>query len=195
MGGGGRHKRDRCKGSQSLGEKTWNKSFQVYFCVFNSAFPVSFFEVQGLAGSFEGLRAPELLSPCPAIASLSFLAKTLTGTRQTGPPHSDKALMGVTRHPKSLSFPYSHSSTKTKNILLAHFSLSPHFRVPPSRSTGALLPAGVSPPTFLSVTLALSGSDTLGPINSLLLERSAVVLRVRVNAQVLTAAFRTPSNP
>lgn len=132
---------------------------------------------------------------CPSIASLSFLAKILTGTWQTGPPHSDKALMGVTRRPKSLSFPYSHSSAKTKNIPLAHFSLSPHFRVPPSRSTGATQPAGVSPPPSLSVTLAHSGRDTLGPINSLLLERSAVDLQVGVNAQVLTAAFRTPSNP
>lgn len=62
--------------------------FEIIFCVFSSAFPVSVFEVYGLAGSLKSNRAPEL-SSCLSFFFFVVL-ESETQVRQPGHRDSEK---------------------------------------------------------------------------------------------------------
>lgn len=64
----------RRKGKMKQGE-ILRQCFRNYFCVFSSAFPISVFEVYGLAGSFKSKRALNFLPVYPVF---------LSGSRDSG---------------------------------------------------------------------------------------------------------------
>ena len=61
--------------------------FEIIFCVFSSAFPVSVFEVYGLAGSLKSNRVPELSS---CLSFFFFFLESETQVRQPGHRDSEK---------------------------------------------------------------------------------------------------------
>lgn len=60
--------------------KTWTQCFEIYFCVFSSAFPISVFEVYDLAGSLKSKSAAEC-SSCLFVAFFSLWNHRLKSER------------------------------------------------------------------------------------------------------------------
>lgn len=127
--------------------KTWTQCFEIYFCVFSSAFPISVFEVYDLAGSLKSKSAAEC-SSCLFIAFFSLWNHRLKSERPSSLwggmqcnwcGNKQTLTLGLSWASLFLSQPTCDLSASLVSLLPKYFRIWPLLLPPPLVSAVTLL--------------------------------------------------------